>query len=145
MQTQVNLQRARVRALTLRRGKPLKWHDMFAYIVLTIGAILVLMPLLWMFSQSLQPLGEGFRLPPSWLPTQWNWDNYLKPFQAREGQYSVPFALFFGNSFKIAALTTIGQLITCSMAGLCLLPVFASPGVTFCSWCCSPRSWCRVK
>lgn len=117
MQTQVNLPRLRVNGLSQRRGKPLKWRDALSYIVLTIAAILVLMPLLWMFSQSLQPIGEGFRLPPSWLPTQWNWDNYLKPFQAREGQFSVPFALFFGNSFKIATLTTIGQLITCSMAG----------------------------
>ena len=117
MQTQINLPRLRVKALSQRRGKPLKWQDALSYIVLTIAAILVLMPLLWMFSQSLQPIGEGFRLPPSWLPTQWNWDNYLKPFQAREGQFSVPFALFFGNSFKIATLTTIGQLITCSMAG----------------------------
>ena len=117
MHTQINLYRARIKALPWRRGKPLNWRDALSFIVLTIAAILVLMPLLWMFSQSLQPLGEGFKLPPSWLPTQWNWDNYLKPFQAREGQFSVPFALFFGNSFKIATLTTIGQLITCSMAG----------------------------
>lgn len=117
MRTQVNLQRARLEALPWRRDKPLKWQDVLSFIVLTVAAILVLMPLLWMFSQSLQPIGEGFKLPPRWLPTQWNWDNYMKPFQAREGQFSVPFALFFGNSFKIATLTTVGQLITCSMAG----------------------------
>lgn len=117
MHTQLNLRRVST-ILPARQGsRQRRWQDIFAYFVLTFAAILVLLPLLWMFSQSLQPLGEGFKLPPSWLPTQWNWDNYLKPFQAREGQFNVPFGLFFGNSFKIAALTTLGQLITCSMAG----------------------------
>ena len=117
MHTQLNLRRVSTILPATSRGKRRKWQDYFAFAVLTFAAILVLLPLLWMFSQSLQPLGEGFKLPPSWLPTRWNWDNYLKPFQAREGQFNVPFGLFFGNSFKIAFLTTLGQLITCSMAG----------------------------
>ena len=92
--------------------KPLKWQDVLSYAVLTLAALLVLMPLLWMFSTSLRPLADSYKLPPQWLPTDWRWENYLAPFES-----NVPFELFFLNSLKIAALTTIGQLISCSMAG----------------------------
>ena len=92
--------------------KPLKWHDIISYAVLTLAAFLVLLPLLWMFSTSLRPLADSYKLPPQWLPTDWRWENYLAPFES-----NVPFELFFLNSLKIAALTTLGQLISCSMAG----------------------------
>ena len=92
--------------------KPLKWQDVLSYAVLTLAAFLVLLPLLWMFSTSLRPLADSYKLPPQWLPTDWRWENYLAPFES-----NVPFELFFLNSLKISALTTLGQLITCSMAG----------------------------
>ena len=100
------------RQLRRQSRKPLKWQDALSYGVLTLAAILVLLPLLWMFSTSLRPLADSYKLPPQWLPTDWRWENYLAPFES-----NVPFELFFLNSLKIAALTTLGQLITCSMAG----------------------------
>ncbi len=100
------------RQLIRQSRKPLKWQDVVSYAVLTLAAILVLMPLLWMFSTSLRPLADSYKLPPQWLPTSWRWENYLAPFES-----NVPFELFFLNSLKISALTTLGQLITCSMAG----------------------------
>ncbi len=101
-----------VKGLVWQNKKPLKWRDVLSYIVLTIAAILVLMPLLWMFSTSLRPLADSYKLPPQWLPTQWRFENYLAPFES-----NVPFELFFLNSLKISVLTTLGQLTTCSMAG----------------------------
>ena len=100
------------RQLRRHSRKPLKWQDALSYGVLTLAAILVLLPLLWMFSTSLRPLADSYKLPPQWLPTDWRWENYLAPFES-----NVPFELFFLNSLKIAALTTLGQLVTCSMAG----------------------------
>ncbi len=100
------------RQLIRQSRKPLKWQDIISYAVLTIAALLVLLPLLWMFSTSLRPLADSYKLPPQWLPTDWRWENYLAPFES-----NVPFELFFLNSLKIAALTTLGQLISCSMAG----------------------------
>ncbi|MCY4146528.1 MAG: carbohydrate ABC transporter permease [Chloroflexi bacterium] len=100
------------RQLIRQSRKPMKWQDIVSYAVLTLAAILVLLPLLWMFSTSLRPLADSYKLPPQWLPTAWRWQNYLAPFES-----NVPFELFFLNSLKISALTTLGQLITCSMAG----------------------------
>ena len=34
-------------------------------VILTIGAVLVSLPLLWMFSTSLRPSSESYKLPPN--------------------------------------------------------------------------------
>jgi multiple sugar transport system permease protein len=81
-------------------------------LILIIGATLVALPLLWMFSTSLRPSAESYKLPPQWLPTQFHWENYGALFNS-----SVPFLLLFFNSLKITTAVTIGQLIFCSMAG----------------------------
>lgn len=98
---------------TLRRQRQnLKRSDIFSFIILTIAAILVLMPLLWMFSTSLRPVAESFNLPPQWLPTQFRIENYIAPFES-----NVPFEALFANSMKITLAVTAGQLVTCSLAG----------------------------
>ncbi len=95
-----------------KRRKPIKAADIFSYAILTIAAILVLMPLAWMFSTSLRPTHESFQLPPAWLPTKFSWENYLAPFES-----SVPFVDLFINSMRITVAVTLGQLFTCSLAG----------------------------
>ena len=95
-----------------RPGKPRNFGDIFSFALLTIAAILVMMPLAWMFSTSLRPTTESFQLPPAWLPTQFRWENYLAPFES-----SVPFVDLFINSMRITLAVTAGQLVTCSLAG----------------------------
>ncbi|MDE2820850.1 MAG: carbohydrate ABC transporter permease [Chloroflexota bacterium] len=95
-----------------KRKNPISLGDIISYAILTIAAILVMMPLLWMFSTSLRPTQESFHLPPAWLPTQFRWENYLAPFES-----SVPFVQLFLNSMQITVAVTIGQLVTCSLAG----------------------------
>ncbi len=92
--------------------KPINFGDIISYTLLTIAAILVLMPLAWMFSTSLRPTQESFHLPPAWLPTEFRWENYLAPFES-----SVPFVDLFINSMRITVAVTLGQLVTCSLAG----------------------------
>ena len=95
-----------------KRKRPINSGDIISYAILTIAAILVMMPLAWMFSTSLRPTSESFQLPPQWLPTQFRWENYLAPFES-----SVPFVDLFINSVRITVSVTVGQLITCSLAG----------------------------
>ena len=95
-----------------RRRRKLKRGDLFSFVILTIAAVLVLMPLLWMFSTSLRPVTESFNLPPQWLPTQFRIENYIAPFES-----NVPFVDLFANSLKITLAVTAGQLVTCSLAG----------------------------
>ena len=95
-----------------RPRRKLKRGDIFSFVILTIAAVLVLMPLLWMFSTSLRPVTESFNLPPQWLPTQFRIENYIAPFES-----NVPFVDLFANSLKITLAVTAGQLVTCSLAG----------------------------
>ncbi len=80
--------------------------------LLGVGAVLMALPFLWMFSTSLRPSAESYKLPPAWLPTEWHFENYLAVFQS-----SVPIVAFALNSVKVTFSVTLGQLITCSMAG----------------------------
>ena len=95
-----------------QQRRNLKRGDIVSFIILTIAAILVLMPLLWMFSTSLRPVSESFNLPPQWLPTEFRIENYIAPFES-----NVPFEALFANSMKITLAVTAGQLVTCSLAG----------------------------
>src|SRR5437879_9462599 len=83
-----------------------------AIVLLGLGAILMLMPFLWMFSTSLRPSAESYKLPPAWFPTEWHFENYAAVFES-----TVPFVAFAINSLKITLLVVVGQLITCCMAG----------------------------
>jgi multiple sugar transport system permease protein len=89
-----------------------KLLDLAALVVLGAGAILMIMPFLWMFSTSLRPSAESYKLPPAWLPTEWRVENYAAVFGS-----SVPIVAFALNSIKVTLLVTIGQLVSCSMAG----------------------------
>jgi multiple sugar transport system permease protein len=89
-----------------------KLLDWAAILVLGIGAIVMILPFLWMFSTSLRPASESYKLPPAWLPTDWRLENYAAVFSS-----SVPIVAFALNSIKVTFFVTLGQLITCSMAG----------------------------
>ncbi|MEM7129398.1 MAG: carbohydrate ABC transporter permease [Chloroflexota bacterium] len=95
-----------------RFRRSFSWGDLFSFLLLTVAAILVAMPLLWMFSTSLRPIADGYSLPPKWLPTEFRIENYAYPFQS-----NVPFGRLFWNNLKITLTVTVGQLLLCSLAG----------------------------
>ncbi len=87
MATTTNLRAPRESQATWRRTRIIdKSLDVLAMLLLGVGAILMVMPFLWMFSTSLRPSAESFKLPPAWLPTEWHFENYAAVFQS-----SVPF------------------------------------------------------
>src|SRR4051794_981967 len=86
--------------------------DLAAILVLAVGAIFMVLPFLWMFSTSLRPSADSYKLPPAWLPTEWHFENYTAVVTS-----SVPIIAFALNSVKVTFFVTVGQLITCSMAG----------------------------
>jgi multiple sugar transport system permease protein len=88
------------------------WRDLVAAVLLGVCAVLVFLPFLWMFATSLRPPARSYDLPPDWWPTEWRWENYRKVFDS-----NVPVWNFFYNSAKITIIVTLGQLVSCSMAG----------------------------
>jgi len=80
--------------------------------LLLTGAVAMLAPFVWMFATSMQTPLTAYDLPPHWLPLPLRTQNYA---DALTGPVSLMTALF--NSTVIAILVTVGQLITCPMAG----------------------------
>ncbi len=84
------------------------------YGFLTLGALMMLGPFLWMIATSLKLPGEVFSYQKpwwyDWVPTSFVWQNYVKAWQV------VPFARFYLNSIFVVLLTTLGQVTTSAFA-----------------------------
>lgn len=80
------------------------------HIILILGALLFVVPFLWMILTSLKTLSESTHVPLVFLPAQAQWDNYLKAFTA------LPFLTFYKNTILMTLGRTLGQLVFCSMA-----------------------------
>lgn len=85
--------------------------DMIAYAILTLGALTMLVPFLWMISVSFRVQGEQFSR--NIIPDPFTVQNYFDLFRDLPDQ---AFLYLTFNSFKIAILTVIGQVLTCAMA-----------------------------
>jgi ABC-type glycerol-3-phosphate transport system permease component len=84
--------------------------NVLIHAVIWLGAVVMVMPFLWMLSTSLKSQGSAMAYPPQWIPDPILWGNYVDVVS------SFPFATFAFNSTKISLLGTVGQIITTSMA-----------------------------
>jgi multiple sugar transport system permease protein len=81
------------------------------YALLVTGALLALLPMIWMVSASLMPSGEASTFPPHFFPTRVTFAHYLDLFTRLSlGRY-----LF--NSALIAIVVTLASLVINAMAG----------------------------
>ncbi len=80
------------------------------HLILIIGAIIMVVPFVWMVLTSLMTTAQAFAVPPSFIPNPFVWANYPNSFNA------LPFNLAYLNSAIVAVTVTVFQLITCSMA-----------------------------
>lgn len=82
----------------------------FLYALLLVSAAFMLVPFLWMLSTSLKADEYVLKLPPSFFPRPLTTQSYA----TLNDLY--PMEIMFFNSLLVAVLTTLGQMITCSMA-----------------------------
>lgn len=85
-------------------------HEILRHILLGFAAVLMLYPLLWMFMSSLKP-DELIFSQPTALPTAFDFSSYVDGWNALR----VSFTTFYLNSFIIAILAVIGNLLACSL------------------------------
>ncbi|MBP9865459.1 MAG: carbohydrate ABC transporter permease [Candidatus Omnitrophica bacterium] len=85
-----------------------------AYIFLTVGAVTMVGPFMWMVSTSLKNPGDVFSYSKAWwmewIPTKFVWQNYVQAWNV------VPFARFYLNSIFVSVAITVGQVATSAMA-----------------------------
>ena len=81
------------------------------YALLIVGALIALMPMLWMLSASFMPAGEASTYPPHFIPSRITFSHYADLFtRLNLGRY-----LF--NSALIAVVVTAVSLVINSLAG----------------------------
>ncbi len=76
------------------------------YFLLILGALVMSLPFLWMVDTAFKPANEVLLMPPKWIPSHWEWQNFVKAWN------TAPFGRYFINSFFIAIVTTIGEVTT---------------------------------
>jgi len=82
-----------------------------AHVILMVGAVVMVLPMLWMLATSFKPPAEIAVWPPRWLPAAPTWDNFLGIFK------TAPFARFFLNSVGTSVVATIAVCLTSLVAG----------------------------
>lgn len=73
---------------------------------LTLGAVMVLLPFVWMILTSFKTPAEAYTWPPVWLPEKWSLANFRQLFD------TLPFARMFGNSVWTSVLIASLNLLT---------------------------------
>ncbi|MBK9159931.1 MAG: carbohydrate ABC transporter permease [Propionibacteriaceae bacterium] len=79
--------------------------------VLILGAFTMVFPFFWQIWLSLMSNAEVTAVPPTLIPAQFKWQNYVTVFER------IPFLNQFWNSVLITVIRTIGQVVLCSLAG----------------------------
>jgi multiple sugar transport system permease protein len=92
-------------------------NKLVLHLVLTVGALLMIVPFVWMVLSSLKSHAEITSYPPTWLPRHWDFGNYPEALKF------APFGTYFRNSLIIATGHTVLNVAIASMAGYSLARV----------------------
>jgi multiple sugar transport system permease protein len=85
--------------------------DWVRLVVLVVGSIAMILPLIWMLGIALKSNGEVFSVPPTWIPHEFVWSNFIK------GTVQIHFWRVFLNSTIIAVICTIGSVTSSTIVG----------------------------
>lgn len=98
-----------------RPGGTPPWRRRFGTVAVTVlvtlGAAIMLVPIVWMLSTSLKPSDAILTLPPKLVPDHPTLGSYRAVIEA------FPMMRVFLNSLLVAVATTVGQLVLSAMAG----------------------------
>lgn len=81
------------------------------HVVLMLGAVIMVLPMLWMLATSLKPAAEIAKWPPHILPQAPTLENFGGIFEV------APFGRFFVNSVGISLVATASVAVTSLVAG----------------------------
>lgn len=80
------------------------------YVVLTLGAIPVALPFVWLLRSALMNDNQIFVAPPEWIPRPIEWSNFSGALTSQ------PFLGYFLNTMIIEVAVVSGTVLTCSIA-----------------------------
>jgi ABC-type glycerol-3-phosphate transport system permease component len=96
------------------RARQLFWRKVFRQtwllILVFLGAILFLVPWVWMILTAGKEAALIWRVPPVWIPPTYRWENFIEAWQKGN------FLTFYINTTFISSLNVIAVLFSCSLA-----------------------------
>src|SRR6476660_6118223 len=84
-------------------------QQIIVYALLLVGSVLFILPFMWMIATSLKQSQDVFTYPPSFLPTSFEWRNYIT------GWTILPFTRFLFNTVLVTGANVVGNRISCSL------------------------------
>jgi multiple sugar transport system permease protein len=106
---QTNLSTVPARTVRMPQLPRLDTQGLFTYILLTLGALVVMMPFVWMLSSSFKPVGDILVYPPQLIPRQFSLENYQYVLQQTQ------YLTFVKNSLIVVFFTISGHVISGSI------------------------------
>jgi len=100
------------RGRTTHAGARVQPLHIVAFVLLIIGAVIMLFPFFWMLVTSFKSLAEINLSPPTILPNVWHPENYVKAWTTAPST----FTRYFANSAIIAVAGTALQVLTSVLA-----------------------------
>ncbi len=83
--------------------------QVLAYIVVTAGAVILMIPFAWMLSSSLKAPEQIFIDPPQWIPDPILWRNYIDAWTA------LPFTRFLFNTLFVTLFGMAASILTSAL------------------------------
>ncbi|MPM11959.1 L-arabinose transport system permease protein AraQ [bioreactor metagenome] len=93
-----------------RKRSTISLRMVLTFILLTVLALLTLVPFLWMVSSSFKTNNEVFTVPIQWIPNTLHPENYSVIWER------IPLVTFFKNTAILSIVITVIQLFTSSFA-----------------------------
>jgi ABC-type glycerol-3-phosphate transport system permease component len=90
-------------------GQRRQLHHGLVHLALLIGVTLMFIPLAWTLSTSLKKPGEVFLFPPTFIPSELIWRNYVDAVTA------IPFFQYLWNTVIITGLSVVGRVISVTL------------------------------
>lgn len=103
---------AAVAAYAIARQQRGVWLAQLKYLLLTAGAVIMIMPFYWMLITSFKDFAEAMAYPPSWWPREILWRNYIEAWQKPDAG----FGRYYWVSISTMAMSTTGVLFTSILA-----------------------------
>ena len=103
--------------------------DVFIFIFLCLIALILVIPLVYIVSNSLKPYNELFLFPPKLFVKNPTMDNYADLFSLISNSW-VPFSRYLSNTVFITIVGTIGNVLLGSMAAYAISKI-RFPGAKF--------------
>lgn len=101
----------RLRSVRESKEATARVQSVLTHMVLVFGAVVILIPFVWMLSTSLKAPEQIKKFPPIWIPDPIVWENYPRAFSI----FPISFWIFIRNSLIITLGNVIGSVLSNSI------------------------------